>query len=597
MFAHPRPSVLAHPKARHPELAKDLQLFLCSAGPSCFTRAPLHRGRSVVKGKRLEMLPPRLRPLGCLADSARKLRMTGGFWRAVAWHACRSFAVLALVMGVAFAADAPPIDQLVEQLSAQGNPARREAAYQLEKLGPAAKPALPALIKALDDPDKQVWSYAVAAIAGLGPDAADAIPALIEDLDGRKSRGRRDRDKRQVLVRSAFALSRIGPAAIPPLIAVLDADDSPLRAGAAKALGGMGPAAKQAIPALRENLGHGDEVVRQESIEAIALIGPASVAPLIEMLGWKEPVQRASAALALAELGRVAAAAAPALTQLLAKEGDATVRAAALSALPKVSPEPAKAVPLLIEGVKSDDNAIRHAASNALLLIRPAAKTTVPPLVAMLKDANADHAQRAASLLGRLGAEARDAAPELIALAQKQQPPSPPLIEALAQLGTAAIPALITAFTGLDPDALTKEHWLVQSLRTPGAVQPLAAALSNAKVEIRFGAARTLGELSAEGAPAIKELLAAADDADPRVRAMTLGALAGVGAEPRVMLPKLDAALSDSVPVVRLTALQLVPYLGADASPLLARVTELTRDREPAVQNAARQVLEHFAPK
>jgi hypothetical protein len=32
------------------------------------------------------------------------------------------------------------------------------------------------LIKALEDRDKQVWSYAVTAIAGLGPAAKDAIP-------------------------------------------------------------------------------------------------------------------------------------------------------------------------------------------------------------------------------------------------------------------------------------------------------------------------------------------------------------------------------------------------------------------------------------
>ena len=498
---------------------------------------------------------------------------------------------------MAFAADAPPIDQLIQQLSAQGNAERREAAYQLQKLGTAAKPALPALIVALDDADKQVWSYAVAAIAGLGPDAAAAIPALIEDFDGRKPGSRRDRDKRQVLVRSAFALTRIGPAAIPALIEALGHEEAPRRAGAAKAIGGMGPAAKQAIPALRANLAHWDEVARQESIEALALIGPAAVAPLIEMLGSKEPLQRSGAALGLAQIGRTASDAAPALAQLLAGESEPPVRAAALTALPKVSPEPAKTVPLLIEGVKSDDAAIRHAAMNALLLIRPAAQTTVPPLIAMLQDANPERALRAATLLGRLGAEARDAAPALIALAQKQQPPAPPLIEALAQLGPAVIPTLIAAFAGKEPDALTKEHWLVQSLKTHAAVQPLAAALAHAKAEVRFGAARTLGEMSAEGAPAIKELLAATDDADPRVRSMTLGALAGVRAEPRVLLPKLDSALSDSVAVVRLTAVQLVPYLGADASPLLARVTELTKDREPAVQHAAQQVLEHFAPK
>ena len=46
----------------------------------------------------------------------------------------------------------PPADvsKLAEQLAASDRDTRREAGYRLEKLGPAAKSALPALIKALD---------------------------------------------------------------------------------------------------------------------------------------------------------------------------------------------------------------------------------------------------------------------------------------------------------------------------------------------------------------------------------------------------------------------------------------------------------------
>ena len=82
-------------------------------------------------------------------------------------------AVLALHLALTFShAAEPPADvaKLAAQLAASDRDTRREAGHQLEKLGPAAKPALPALIAAIGDSDKQVWANALAAIAAIGPD-------------------------------------------------------------------------------------------------------------------------------------------------------------------------------------------------------------------------------------------------------------------------------------------------------------------------------------------------------------------------------------------------------------------------------------------
>ncbi|MDQ3624446.1 MAG: HEAT repeat domain-containing protein, partial [Verrucomicrobiota bacterium] len=202
-----------------------------------------------------------------------------------------------------FAEPAPlTVAQLAKQLTGADLTARRDAGYQLGKFGADAKDAVPALIKALDDPDKQVWSYAAAALAAIGPDAADAIPALLENLNSRKARGQRPRDKDQALFRSAYALTQIGPAAIPPLIAALGSEDTPLRRGATKALGGMGAAARSGIPALIANLEQPDEALRREVIEALGLIGPEAIPPLVEALGSPDPRPRAGAALALAAI-------------------------------------------------------------------------------------------------------------------------------------------------------------------------------------------------------------------------------------------------------------------------------------------------------
>jgi HEAT repeat protein len=52
------------------------------------------------------------------------------------------------------------------------------AAAALGWFGPDAKEAVPALIKALADPDLGVRLDAATALGAIGPDAKDAVPAL-----------------------------------------------------------------------------------------------------------------------------------------------------------------------------------------------------------------------------------------------------------------------------------------------------------------------------------------------------------------------------------------------------------------------------------
>src|SRR5207302_4414468 len=126
------------------------------------------------------------------------------------------------------------------------------------------------------------------------------IPESIDALDCRKDRDVRPRDKAQKLMRAAHALSCIGDAALPALIEPLKANDTGLRIGAAKALGGMGAHARDAIPALIENLGHADEELRSEVIETLALIDKDAVAPVVKWLAWPDERLRSGSARALA---------------------------------------------------------------------------------------------------------------------------------------------------------------------------------------------------------------------------------------------------------------------------------------------------------
>jgi HEAT repeat protein len=95
------------------------------------------------------------------------------------------------------------------------------------------RPALPALVKALQDDDSTVRAWAAQAIGGIGREAASAVPALI---------------------------------------ALLRNEDEGSRNSACIALRGIGTAAKDALPALRQALSDSSANVRGFAARAIVAI-------------------------------------------------------------------------------------------------------------------------------------------------------------------------------------------------------------------------------------------------------------------------------------------------------------------------------------
>lgn len=93
------------------------------------------------------------------------------------------------------------------------NPYRYRLCKALNRIGPAAEPAVPLLLKALDDLDEQMVSHAAEALSGIGPAAAPAVEKLTQ------------------LLRSS---------------------DTSTQANLLKALGAIGPAAAQSIPRVME---------------------------------------------------------------------------------------------------------------------------------------------------------------------------------------------------------------------------------------------------------------------------------------------------------------------------------------------------------
>ena len=497
-------------------------------------------------------------------------------------------AILSLLLCTIFsiAAEPPPdVAKLAVQLASPDRDARREAGHLLEKLGPGAKSALPALITAIDDSDKQVWANAFAAIAAIGPDAAEAIPRLVDALDMRKSNDYRERDKAQKRMRAAHALACIGDAARPALIAALKSDDTGLRLGAAKALGELGVRSRDAIPALIENLGHLDEDLRGEVIGTLGLIGKDAVAPLTKSLSWPDPQLRSGSARALAAIGVAAASAGPALLTQLQSENESAVRVAFLGALPRIGLPQEQIVPLLVKAFRSSDAEIQSVALNALLTIRPAEKLIVPALAALLMDSQAGISERAALALGRFGPAARPALPTLVVFAERHEK----YRIALTEIGRPAVPEVLKRVENVPAASLNREHWTIKLLAGIGAagLPELEKALTSPAASVRvatLGTLNELGEQSREVRPAVLKLTG---DSDPSVRATALSAIVSMATDTGGTLKKIEAAMRDPAPVVRLSAAMAAEALGATARGLAASLTPLLDDKDPGVRAAA----------
>jgi HEAT repeat protein len=80
-------------------------------------------------------------------------------------------------------ADGRTLSQWVEELKAPAPQTRNAAAYEISGMGPAAAPAVPALIAALDDPEASVRFPVTVALGEIGPGAKSAEPKLKQMME------------------------------------------------------------------------------------------------------------------------------------------------------------------------------------------------------------------------------------------------------------------------------------------------------------------------------------------------------------------------------------------------------------------------------
>jgi uncharacterized protein (TIGR03067 family) len=281
----------------------------------------------------------------------------------------------------------------IEVLKGRDRDARGEAFDALQKFGPKALPALPVLIDQLAAPDKSSRTGAALAIGAIGPKAIAAIPKLATALQDSDS---------YVRLFAAHALGHIGPgakSAVPALLKQLRDEEGMVRSAVAGALGDIGQESATAVPALVAALRnekepcrffgslafYGTPDVKRTIAKSLAQLGKDAVPALTDLLKHPSEEIRWCALYALGEVRTEAKSAAGAIAGLLRNDPSDRVASLAVYSVIEVDPEPERAIPLLVEALKSKSSSVRFAAADLVGKYGPKAWAASPLLVDLYK--------------------------------------------------------------------------------------------------------------------------------------------------------------------------------------------------------------------
>jgi HEAT repeat protein len=175
---------------------------------------------------------------------------------------------------------------------------RLESARALWRITQEAQPIIPTLVNLLANPDAH-WQAALA-LGEMGPSAEAAIPALLEKL------------RNEIVHRpsrtpgsATIALTRMGAAAVPGLVELLNHPLLPVRVGAAMALQGQGTHASPAVPGLLRMLEETHGEARIVAAATLGAVGPPAEAALPRLLELAEQSDNYLRAAALAAVNRI----------------------------------------------------------------------------------------------------------------------------------------------------------------------------------------------------------------------------------------------------------------------------------------------------
>jgi HEAT repeat protein len=506
------------------------------------------------------------------------------------------------------------VTDLTKQLSDGDLQARRDAAWALADVGPAAAEAVPALTAAIDDEDPQVRNGALQALARIGSAAEAAVPEIFAQLRQRDSQRR---------YRAAFALGRTAPPDSPLFLEGLRDSAANVRASTVQAVGWMEAPPEALVDEVATLLSDADPDVAGAAQGTLQKLGARALPPLLDALAKEDAATQRRAAETLALLGSPIDGDGVARLLDLCKSDEPDVHAAALTALAKTARDDPSVPRALQEALSDAEPTVVSAALTGIITLGKAAPETVPQLVEHV-DSSPELANLAATALGRLGPTALPAVPLLI---QRLTPDNQSLVvPAISGLGPAAIPAVLSGAADeqltislaaeivgrIGPMATVSLEQALQSSaatdraiaaeavgrvrRQPDTADLLMPLLEDDSPIVRAAAAAGIGQLGPLARHAQPKLRALMHDPEPAVRAQCLTAVVATGAAAEEVTPALVQGLQDDAPQVRrqsAVALGNLDQLSPEArSALIAAL----QDDDPLVRQRAAQTLGHDVP-
>ncbi len=515
--------------------------------------------------------------------------------------------LLVAVVCLAWGADDPAVIALIERLQATNPAVLVKTIKALEDKGQAARPAVPALLALLKEPDpsKTVHPAVYRAAERIGLDEA-LVPSLLADLKS---------PEKETAERGARLLGIVGEPAVGPLLKTLNDPVPAIRLRGAVGLFHLRNIPQKALTPLVERLQDGDEGVQAAAAAVLGKMG-RQAAPAVPGLIKALEAKSLMAAHALGRIGPAAKDAVPALRAALADaKTSRTVKEFKSSDVGKV---------------ETREISLAETAADALGGIGADAADAVPDLKKALRDGRPAVRLQSARALGKIGADAADAVSDLAALLGDVKQPKPVPEEAaaaLSKIGEAAGPALLTALDDRNKNVRLLAIMALSRVRPlpDKVVGSLAQRLEDDESEVRGWAARALGEIGAaaekatpdlvlaltarvqhdqvrkEAAEALAKvggiggtaLVKATKSVTPLVRLLATGALGKARPLPRNGLAALVTSLADPVAEIRAAAATALGDTGAeakDAIPALEQRAQL--DPVAEVRKAAAAALE-----
>ena len=339
------------------------------------------------------------------------------------------------------------VPALIDLLGHPKSELRQRAARALGKAGTPAAPAVPNLIAALPDADLRLSPEIVAALAGIGK---LSVEPLAQSLASAPPRGRRG---------AAEALGLIGADAAPALPALRDRlkDPDTHVQQAARAAGRRIRARTRPLAEMIAELKHEDGNARAEAAEELATLGPAAKEALPALLdGLKDLTDRRQPVSSLQQaIGAQGWPAHPPLLALLQK-GTRPLWARVAPPLQRISrTAPSESVPVLVATLRGPHAGEKWGALQVLKEMGRAAPGAVPAVIPFLKDPDPEIRRSAAGYFQSVGPDGAEAVPALIeALKDRQTDVRSLAVQALGAVGpkaASAREALQEAAKGADP--------------------------------------------------------------------------------------------------------------------------------------------------